>query len=98
MAFIAKTVWWAALGTTSLALVAVVYSQARWLVEPDNPLRHEYGLAVAGTLLYGVPACLVLLVLAFLPPALVPRTMKLTGFALVGAFASAIAVHYSLSS
>jgi hypothetical protein len=98
MAVIAKTVWWGALATTLMALFAVVYSEVRWLAEPHNPLRHEYGLGVAGALLYGAPACLVLVVLAFLPPALLPRTMKVPGLALVGVFASAIAVYYSLPS
>jgi hypothetical protein len=95
---IVKGIWWAAACWALLAILSVVYFQVRWLAEPDNPLRHEYAIGVATTLIYASPAGIVLLLLALPPHSYVHRNMKVAGMAIVALLAVLITTFYSLAS
>lgn len=60
-----KTVRWLTFAWGCLALSTMGYYASQWVIQVDNPLRHELGIGVGFGFLFGWPAWLGLPILAF---------------------------------
>ena len=86
---LSERLWSISAAWLALATALVAYLFLTWLLQAANPLRHEYGIGAAVTLLFAWPAALGLVVLA-LPELGVARNRRLGGLAICAVYVAVL--------